>query len=226
MSETENGDHKTPRSERITRPPGRRPLIEGSADDTRQTIRRHAIQLFNERGYVSVTMDDIAAAANLTRATLYYHYRSKADIFTETVTIVLGFVQAEVTQLLERRDISVRERLALYIAGRRAGNLPGFAATTEVAVSETMVWATLPHLSPRYQARVTEKLNALHQVTCALFAEGVENGELRPMPPQVLDYAFWQLFDPASYPEETGMLREAWETHLMAIFMGTESLER
>ena len=168
-------------------------------------------------------MDDIAVSAGLTRATLYYHYRGKAEIFAEAVLVILGFVQEEATRVLNQHDLSVRERLTQYVSARRAGNLPDFDRTTEAALSETMVWATLPHLAPRQRTRVTEKLDLLHEATRAVFAEGVENGELRPLPVSVLDYAFWQLFNPDSYPEPLEMSREQWEDHLMIIFLGSSA---
>lgn len=198
------------------RTPGRRPLAQGDADDTRRTIRTHAVRLFNERGYASVSVDDIAQAASLTRATLYYHYRGKADIFVESVTDMLDYVHAEVLRVIGRRELSVKERVGLFVSGRREGELPQYERTGS-DLSEAMVWETMAHLSPRQRAKVTEKLETLHEATRALLAEGVENGELRPLPLVVIDYTFWQLFDPENYPPDLGMTRMEWETYLMSV---------
>jgi len=200
------------------RTPGRRPLAEGDAGDTRRTIRGHAVRLFNERGYASVSVDDIAQAAGLTRATLYYHYRGKADIFVESVTDMLGYVHAEVLRVVGRRELSVKERLGLFVSRRREGELPEYERTGN-DLSEAMVWETMAHLSPRQRAKVTEKLESLHEATRALFAEGVANGELRPLPVAVIDYTFWQLFDPENYPANPGMTRTEWETYLISVML-------
>ncbi len=217
--ETESGAGAKTRRGRPARAPGRRPLTEGDADDTRQSIRRHAVRLFNERGYASVSMGDIAEAAEVTRATLYYHYRGKADIFVESVTDMLGYVHAEVIRVLNLRELTVRERLGRFVSGRREGHLPEFEANVGEDISEAMVYDALPHLAPRQKAKVGQSMAALHEATRALFAEGVANGELRPLPVAVLDYLFWQIFQPESFPEGLEIPRVEWEAHLMDAFL-------
>lgn len=49
----------------------------------RQDILAAASTLFVERGYYSVGMEDIAAAANVSRATLYRHFSNKVKILAE-----------------------------------------------------------------------------------------------------------------------------------------------
>ena len=47
---------------------------------TRRSILKAGFQLFFERGYARVSMDDIAAGASLTKRTLYYHFNSKDEL--------------------------------------------------------------------------------------------------------------------------------------------------
>jgi AcrR family transcriptional regulator len=51
-----------------------------SARKTRQTILDAAYAQFRRRGYTRVSLDEIAAAARVTKRTLYYHFRSKDDL--------------------------------------------------------------------------------------------------------------------------------------------------
>ncbi|MBR1146263.1 TetR/AcrR family transcriptional regulator [Bradyrhizobium sp. AUGA SZCCT0431] len=48
-----------------------------SSAPTRQTILDAAYGLFRRRGFVRVSMDEIAASAAVTKRTLYYHFASK-----------------------------------------------------------------------------------------------------------------------------------------------------
>ena len=48
---------------------------------TTKALRRAARRLFARRGFDSVSVDDIAAAAGVTRGALYHHYPSKEDLF-------------------------------------------------------------------------------------------------------------------------------------------------
>jgi AcrR family transcriptional regulator len=51
-----------------------------SATKTRQAILDAAYVQFRRRGYTRVSLDQIAAAARVTKRTLYYHFRSKDDL--------------------------------------------------------------------------------------------------------------------------------------------------
>src|ERR1043165_1210551 len=48
--------------------------------DPEQTILTSAYRLFHRHGFNRVSMDEIAAAARITKRTLYYHFRSKDDL--------------------------------------------------------------------------------------------------------------------------------------------------
>ncbi|MFW0786436.1 helix-turn-helix domain-containing protein [Gordonia sp. CPCC 206044] len=48
--------------------------------DTRERIRSSAMQLFAERGYDKTSLREIADSLGVTKAALYYHFRTKEDI--------------------------------------------------------------------------------------------------------------------------------------------------
>ena len=50
---------------------------------TRDHIQAAALEAFAERGYVAVTVDDIARRAGIGRATFYLHFDSKAAVLRE-----------------------------------------------------------------------------------------------------------------------------------------------
>lgn len=51
-----------------------------AAAERRRLIEDAATQLFAERGYVATTIDDIVAAAGVTKPILYRHFESKQDL--------------------------------------------------------------------------------------------------------------------------------------------------
>src|SRR5437762_10376000 len=58
-------------------------LAEGHAGrrgDTRVRIQRVALELFAEQGYDATSLREIAERLGVTKAALYYHFRSKEDI--------------------------------------------------------------------------------------------------------------------------------------------------
>lgn len=50
---------------------------------TRERLRSVALDLFEERGYHGVTVDEIAAAAGVSHMTFFRHFRTKAGVLTE-----------------------------------------------------------------------------------------------------------------------------------------------
>lgn len=54
--------------------------------DTRERILQAAYELFYRKGYVRTGVDEIAAAARVTKRTLYNHFRSKDDLLGAALT--------------------------------------------------------------------------------------------------------------------------------------------
>jgi len=65
---------------------------------TRKRILTAAYRLFYRRGYVRVTMDDISAAARITKRSVYYHFKSKDDL----VKAALEDQQAHILSLAQK----------------------------------------------------------------------------------------------------------------------------
>jgi TetR/AcrR family transcriptional repressor of mexJK operon len=61
---------------------------------SRAAVVEAARELFLGKGYASTTMEEIAAAAGLTKRTLYNNYPDKETLFTQIVTETLAFAEA------------------------------------------------------------------------------------------------------------------------------------
>ena len=61
------------------------PLPSSSRNDRRQRIVLVASQMFAERAYVEVQMDELAKAADVAKPTIYRYFNSKEDLFLEAL---------------------------------------------------------------------------------------------------------------------------------------------
>jgi AcrR family transcriptional regulator len=79
---------------------------------TRQAILDGAYRLFRRKGFVRVSMDEIAASAAVTKRTLYYHFTSKDLLLAEV--------------------LEAQHALALAASGRSAKVLPALPRASSI----------------------------------------------------------------------------------------------
>jgi len=85
--------------------------VTGSTGDTRSRIQQVALGLFTEQGYEKTSLREIAEQLGVTKAALYYHFKSKDDI-------VDSFVSDRLARLDELIDWAMQQ--PADTAGRRA----------------------------------------------------------------------------------------------------------
>ena len=94
---------------------------------TRAEILDHAARLFRLRGHAGTNIDDIMLAAGLTRGAFYAHFRSKDELFAETIRIGYGLPAklraGEVEAVLD--DYLDKESLVANARACALATLPG-----------------------------------------------------------------------------------------------------
>lgn len=65
----------------------------------REAVLRMAAQVFNEKGYLAATLDEVAERLNVTKPTLYYYVKSKDEILYECVRIGLTMLQDAIIEV-------------------------------------------------------------------------------------------------------------------------------
>jgi len=52
---------------------------------TRATVLKAALTVFSVKGYAAATLDNVGATAKVTRGAIYWHFKSKADLYNTLV---------------------------------------------------------------------------------------------------------------------------------------------
>jgi AcrR family transcriptional regulator len=90
--------------------PVRRPRKLRHGPVTREQILDASLRLFSEKGFARTSVRDIAQAAGITDAAIYYHFASKRDLFDALID-ERGFTAA--LENLEKAEITVGPREAI-----------------------------------------------------------------------------------------------------------------
>jgi TetR/AcrR family transcriptional regulator, cholesterol catabolism regulator len=89
--------------------------VDSSYGQKRDEIRRAAARVFLRLGYSATKISDIASEAGIDRATLYYYYSSKEELFQELSTRLMSDHIDAITELANATSLSPSEKLTKAI---------------------------------------------------------------------------------------------------------------
>lgn len=139
-------------------------------EQVKEKIGRSAMQCFKKFGLDKTTLDDIAKAVGFNKASLYYYYKNKEDIFIE-VAIKEGEQYLELLQEKTLLKKGVENKVWFYMQSR-------FDYYKNVLnmnrVSSDTLNKILPKFFELYDAMMKQEKKFLSQV----IKRAVENGEL------------------------------------------------
>lgn len=67
-------------------------------ESTKAKIFNAAVKIFSEKGFDGATMDEIARNADVAKGTLYYHFKSKEDIFNFLAEEGMSFIKNHIVE--------------------------------------------------------------------------------------------------------------------------------
>jgi AcrR family transcriptional regulator len=139
-------------------------------EQVKLNIGTAAMQCFARFGLEKTTLDDIAKAVGLNKASLYYYYKNKEDIFLE-VAIKEGseYLRQLNRQTLEKKNIT--NQVLFYLEGRI--NYYRHVLNMNKVTADTLT-RILPRFFELYEDMMREEIRFLEQ----LLKEAVKRKEL------------------------------------------------
>ena len=158
---------------------------------TRNHILQSALTAFSEKGYHQTTMDDIVARSGLSKGALYWHFKSKQELFVALVEWFMLQFSEQVLHAWEDDNISAADKLRAMVRVSLEGSeqlIPFFKVFLDF-------WA---QTSDDEQLRqMFEQIIGTYEVQLAeIIEEGITSGEFRPVKePQKLSLALFGMLD-------------------------------
>jgi AcrR family transcriptional regulator len=146
----------------------------------REAVIRAAAHAFNQKGYHNTSLDDIAAALEVTKPTVYYYVTNKEQLLFECFAagieqIRIGFREAK------SLEASARERLNAV--------LRNYAKAMASEFGWCMVRVEDQDLSPAMSDHIKAMKHEIDQGIRRLIREGVQDGSIHPCDPKMTAFA-------------------------------------
>lgn len=145
----------------------------GAEGHGRERVLNAARELFLERGYTGVSMQEIADAAGMRKASLYYHVRDKEDLFIQIVQQEREHVSAGIAAELAM-GTNLEDGL------RRVARFFGRAIRSDMS---RLMSDFMRHVEAKQRAEMRQSMNQLLDLIRGRFEQAVETGELRDVDP-------------------------------------------
>jgi len=141
------------------------------AAETRVRLFRCALQLFAERGFPNVTVEDITEAADVGKGTFFNYFESKDHVLGVMAEIQLGKVREAVTMAESGKQSihSVLRRLFLRV-GEEPGRSPDLA--------RTLISSFLASVAVR--KLIDRNMSEGRKMAAQVVSVGQERGEIDP----------------------------------------------
>jgi AcrR family transcriptional regulator len=146
----------------------------------RVSLMRTAVALMGEHGYEGTSTRDIAQAAGVSVAALYYHFPSKLDLLREFLHEAHDVVLGRVGREIEAAGPTAREKLDAAVAALVWSNIHDSWARLAALVA----WREHGRLALPDQKLIAKKRSQLVDLVQGVIEEGVEAGEFTTAEPR------------------------------------------
>jgi AcrR family transcriptional regulator len=146
----------------------------------RDAVIRAAAHAFNHKGYHNTSLDDIAAALDVTKPTVYYYVSNKEQLLFECFVAGVEEIRASFRDV-KHLELPARERLKAVL--RHYGQ----AVASEFGWC--MVRAEDQDLSPAMSAHIKALKSEVDQGIRRLIREGIQDGSIHPCDPKMTAFA-------------------------------------
>ncbi|HEY3786206.1 MAG TPA: TetR/AcrR family transcriptional regulator [Steroidobacteraceae bacterium] len=146
----------------------------------REAVIRAAAHAFNHKGYHNTSLDDIAAALDVTKPTVYYYVSNKEQLLFECFVAGVEQIRSALRQVKSLR-VPARERLSAV--------LRNYAQAVASEFGWCMVRVEDQDLSAQMSAHIKAMKSQIDHGIRRLIREGVQDGSIHSCDPKMTAFA-------------------------------------
>jgi AcrR family transcriptional regulator len=145
----------------------------------RDAVLRAAVQMFNERGFFSTSLDEVAARLGTSKPTIYHYLGNKDQVLMECVTIGLRQM-LEASEAANRAPGTGADRLKTFLRRYAEINMDDFGRCVIRTGDEA--------LSPESARQFRAHKRKIDEAMRALIQSGIDDGSIAPVDPKLLAF--------------------------------------
>ncbi|MDH4424628.1 MULTISPECIES: TetR/AcrR family transcriptional regulator [Bacillus] len=178
--------------EQKQRPLGR-PRQNKNTKSTKELILEVATRLFLTQNYQVVSMDEVAKECGVTKATVYYYYSTKADLFTATMIQMMLRIRENMSQILSTNK-TLEERLLdfakVYLHATMDIDMKNFMKDAKLSLSEEQL------------KELKEAEDSMYEVLEKVIENVMQIGEIPKRNAEFAAHAFVSLLSIGNFKDE------------------------
>jgi AcrR family transcriptional regulator len=156
------------------------PATQDSYEAKRRFALETAARAFNERGFYKTSLDDIAAELNVTKAALYYYFRSKDEILYECHSAAIESLTVTPLEGMHDRALSGLEKVERLV--RR------YVMMIVQSFGRCLVLVGTQPLERQNAAKCRAGRRGINDLLVELVREGIDDGSIAPCDPKLASY--------------------------------------
>jgi len=172
-----------------------RPRHDDKSKPTKDIVLETATMLFIKDGYKNVSMDDVAKACNVTKATIYYYYPTKGDLYTSALVEMMHRIRHHIERILEQ-PIPFKDRLEQLIEVH-------LSATVDIDMKNFMREATI-NLSQTQLKEVHAAENEMYKTIERAMQSEMDKGTIRKGNAEFFAHTFMALMSVGYFKDGEG----------------------
>lgn len=144
---------------------------------TREGILEAAARIFSEKGFHATSMNDIAEAVNLQKASLYYHFENKQEILITLLDHALDLINARLETVISQ-PISPEEKL-------RKAIITYIQTIAENQSLAAVLLLEIRSLDPDLKTRHASRREKFENIWKEMIIEGQREGKFNTIDPSM-----------------------------------------
>ena len=161
--------------------------------DKQNEIKRNAFlqvgsQMFNQRGYMGASLDDVAEQLDVTKGAFYYHIKNKEDLLYKCFQRTLELI-SEMIERAGKDGNSGAEKIELVLR---------YLFNVQLSEDGPLIaYRCLPSLSIERRTEILKQTQASSDCLGEFISEGIKDGSIRDVNPGVIENAIAGTIDAA-----------------------------